>query len=917
MTRTSEASTISERVFAALVRLFPRTFRNRFGRDMRDLFRDQLYAARSRSGTAGVARLWLAVIPSLVAAAILEHRDAIRDERTARRARRAQSTNDLPYTTRRDTVLETLMSDLRFAGRMLRKSPVFAVVAIVVISLGSGAVTTIFSAMNAVVLRPLPGTTGGSRLILFERRSPDFREGASASYAFYSHLRDRARTLDGAAAWSKVSLSIAASGEGNAVYGNIVSGNYFAVLGVRPALGRFFAPDEDRTPLTHPVVVVSHSFWESRLGADSTAIGRTVGVNGHQYTLIGVAPPGFRGVFTPLKTDAWVPLMMQAQVRPGRDLTDAPWLWMFGRVANGSTRVDAQRELGALTAAWAKEAGESAGNRQYTAIRITDLTGLPDDARKAFLGFTALLLGAAGLVLLIASVNVASMLSARAIARRREMALRTALGAGRGRLVRQLLTESLLLFLFGAVGGIVVARVATSALERIPVPGDASLSLELSPDPRVFVFAIMISLATGIVFGLAPALQGAGKDIATRLRNDSAASSARRSFGANALIVGQLALSLVILVAAGLFMRALDQGARVDPGFDVGGVATTRLSTESWGYDDTRGRAFYRSLREQVAALPGVTAVAYTDILPLTMSTSGATIQVGSAPSGPDDQSGRVRVQVSHVDPGYFEVVRIPLVRGRPFASSDDDRAPKVAIVNETLVRQLWPDGSALGRTFRFQGDQVTIVGVARDSKYGSLTERTPAYVYTPVAQRWRPDLTLLVRTSGDPVTMAPLLRDVVRAIDPAVPRPHVRPLQDETSIVLFPQRIAAIVTGVLGGVGLLLAAVGLYGSIAYSVSRRTREIGVRVALGAQRTDVLGMVVREGMRLASVGVVVGIVLAAAATRLIAGFLFSVSPVDGTTFAGMSLLFIAVALLASYLPARRAAATDPLTALRSD
>ena len=917
MTRTSDAPTVSERVFAALVSLFPRTFRDRFGRDMRDLFRDQLYAARSRSGIAGVAHLWLAVIPSLVAAATLEHRDAIRDERAARRARRAQSTDDLPYTTRRDTVLETLMSDLRFAGRMLRKSPVFAVVAIVVISLGSGAVTTIFSAMNAVVLRPLPGTTGGSRLILFERRSPDFSEGASASYAFYSHLRDRARTLDGAAAWSKVSLSVAASGEGNAVYGNIVSGNYFSVLGVRPALGRFFAPDEDRTPLTHPVVVVSHSFWESRLGADSTAIGRTVGVNGHEYTLIGVAPPGFRGVFTPLKTDAWVPLMMQAQLRPGRDLTDASWLWMFGRVANGSTRVDAQRELGALTAAWANEAGESAGNRRYTAIRVTDLTGLPDDARKAFLGFTALLLGAAGLVLLIASVNVASMLSARAIARRREMALRTALGAGRGRLVRQLLTESLLLFLFGAGGGIVLARVATSALERIPVPGDASLSLELSPDPRVFAFAIMISLATGIAFGLAPALQGAAKDITARLRNDSAASSARRSFGTNALIVGQLALSLVILVAAGLFMRALDQGSRVDPGLDAGGVATTRLSTESWGYDDTKGRAFYQSLREQVAALPGVTAVAYTDVLPLTMSTSGAMIQVRGAPSGPDDQSGRVRVQVSHVDPGYFEVVRIPLVRGRSFASSDDERAPKVAIVNETLVRQLWPDGPALGRTFRFQDDQVTIVGVARDSKYGSLTERTPAYVYTPVAQHWRPDLTLLVRISGDPVTIAPSLRDIVRAIDPAVPRPHVRTLQEETSIVLFPQRIAAIVTGVLGGVGLLLAAVGLYGSIAYSVSRRTREIGVRVALGAQRTDVLRMVVREGMRLASVGVVVGIVLAAAATRLIAGFLFSVSPVDGTTFAGMSLLFIAVALLASYLPARRAAATDPLTALRSD
>jgi len=323
-------------------------------------------------------------------------------------------------------VLETLLGDLRFAGRMLRKSPVFTVVAIIVISLGSGAVTTIFSAMNAVVLRPLPGTSGGNRLVLFERRTPDFAEGVSGSYGYYRHVRDATRTLSGVAAWSKVSLSISTGGEGAAVYGNIVSGNYFSVLAVPPTINRFFAPDEDRIPLAKPVVVVSHSFWESHLGADSTVIGRSVSVNGHPFTLIGVAPAGFRGVFTPLKTEAWVPLMMQAQLRPGRDLTDAPWLWMFGRLERGATREAARRELAALTATWVDNTSEPAGYRKYASIRITDLTGLPDDARNAFLGFTALLLGAAGLVLLIASVNVASMLSARAVARRREMALRTA-----------------------------------------------------------------------------------------------------------------------------------------------------------------------------------------------------------------------------------------------------------------------------------------------------------------------------------------------------------------------------------------------------------------------------------------------------------------------------------------------------------
>ncbi|HUQ81344.1 MAG TPA: ABC transporter permease [Gemmatimonadaceae bacterium] len=917
MSRSPRSVALSERLFALLVRLFPLAFRESFGDDMRELFRDQLRDAERRHGTLGVTRVWLRTLPSLAHAAVLERRDAIRD---SARTRRAIAAADTSFTSRRDSVLETLVADLRFAGRMLRKSPVFTAVAIVVISLGSGAVTTIFSAMNAVVLRPLPGTTGGARLVLFERRTPDFSEGVSGSYAYYRHIRDNARTLDGTAAWSKVSLSISTGGEGAAIYGNIVSGNYFSVLGVRPALGRFFAPDEDRTPLAHPVVVVSHSFWESHLGADSSVIGKPVSVNGQPYTLIGVAPPGFRGVFTPLKTDAWVPLMMQAQLRPTRDLTDSAWLWLFGRLEAGTSRDAARRELASLTAAWLDNTSEPAGYRTYSSIRLTDLTGLPDDARNAFLGFTTLLFGAAALVLLIASVNVASMLSARAIARRREMALRTALGAARGRLVRQLLTESLMLFVIGAAGGMAIAWAATGALEQIPLPGDASLSLELSPDPRVFGFALITSLVTGIVFGLAPALQGVGKDITSRLRNDTAGSGARRSLASNALIVGQLALSLVLLVAAGLFIRALDSGSRIDPGFQVSGVATSRFNAEAWGYDSTKAQAFYETLHERVAALPGVTAVTLTDIVPLANQTSGSSIQLDGATgtTGTTANDGaRLAVQVSIADPGYFDVVRLPIVLGRAFTPSDDARAPRVAIVNETLAKRLAPDGNAIGRTFGYDRRRVTVVGIARDSKYGSLTEQVPAYVYTPTAQSWRSDLTLMVRSAVDPASLAPAIRDIVREIDPTLPRPLVRTLQQETSIVLFPHRIAAIVTGVLGGVGLMLAAVGLYGIIAYSVSRRTREIGVRVALGAQRGDVLGMVVREGMRLAGTGVAVGLVLAAIATRLIAGFLFSVSPMDGATFAAMSGVFIAVALLASYLPARRAAATDPLTALRSD
>ena len=813
-------------------------------------------------------------------------------------------------------MLQTVGSDLRFAGRMLRRSPVFTVVAVLIISLGCGAVTTIFSSINAVVLRPLPGTSDPDRLIMVERRTRDFGEGVSGSYRYYRHLTDRARTLTGVAAWSKVSLSIAAGAESVGLYGNIVSGNYFSVLGERPALGRFFLPDEGRKPLADPVVIVSHDFWTTRLGGDTSAIGRTVQVNGHPYTLVGVTTAGFRGVFSPLKVDAWVPINMQAQLKPDGDLEDQPWLWLFARLAPGAARADAQRELVSLTESWVRVTTEPPGFQRYVGIRLTDLTGLPDDARRAFLGFTAVLLGAAMLVLMIASVNVASMLSARAVARRREMALRTALGASRGRLVRQLITESLVLFILGAIGGIAVAWIATGSLERIPIPSDEALSLELSPDPRVFVFALVVSLATGLVFGLAPALQGAGRDIATRLRNETAGSGARRSLAGNALIVAQLALSLVLLVAAGLFTKALNVGARLDPGFDPSGVVTTTFDPRSWGYDSVKAGAFYQTVRERVAAEPGVTAVSYADLLPLTMSTSGDAI-MPNGPGRPGDGAPRVSVSVSAVDAGYFDVLGIPIRAGRAFTDRDDAVAPKVAIVNETLATRLWPRGTALGRTFGFHGERVLVVGVARDSKYGTLAERTPAYVYLPLAQADRPDRKLIVRSAVDPAPLARAIREIVRTLDPAIPQPLVTTLRHETSIVLFPQRIAATVTGVLGAVGLLLAAVGLYGLIAFTVNRRTREIGVRVALGAQRGDVLGMVVREGMQLAGTGVVVGVLLAAAATRLIAGFLFDVSPLDALTFAGMSALFVAVALLASYLPARRAAATDPLTALRAE
>jgi len=815
--------------------------------------------------------------------------------------------------------VESFVTDLRYAGRMLRKSPVFSFVTILVVALGTGAVTTIFSATNAMLLRPLPGAHDARRLFAIDRKHRDGKQGMSASYAYYSYLRDRAKSFDGIVAWNDLPLTISVNSVGTLAYGNIVSGNYFGVLGVRPELGRFFSPDEDRTPLTHAVLVISDGFWRTTFGGDSGVIGRSVQVNGHPFTIIGVVPPSFRSVYIPLKSDVWAPVMMKPLLRPGHDLTDASdiSLRLFGRLKAGVSEEAARQEATALTHAWVAARNDPATwAKDYVDARLVPLSGLPEDATQAIVGFFFLLLGASALVLLIASVNVAAMLSARGVARGREMAVRAALGARRGRLVRQLLTESLVLFLFGAIGGIAIAVATTRAFQRMPLPD--MIELDLAPDYRVVAFALLISLAAGLVFGIAPALRAARTDISRRIREDSPSGGRRTAMG-NVLVIAQLALSLLLLVAAGLFLRALDRGNRVDPGFDMTGVSVATLDAESWGYDSTKARAFFTELRRELGEAPGVTSVTYSGVRPLYAGLSSTRVHVdepGRADAGDGGGQG-VLAGVAAVDADYFETLKMPITRGVPFAARDDAGAARVAVINETLANMLWPDGGAVGRTFNHVNDRVTVVGVARDAKYAWLTEARTPFVFFPVAQEWTPRQFLLVRSAAPANEVAMQVRRAVQAIDRGLPAPIVTTLRESSSIVLLPQRVAAIVTGALGAIGLLMATIGLYGIMSYSVSRRGREIGIRVALGARRGEVLGMVVREGMQLAVAGVAIGLVLSVAATRLMSSFLFSVSPLDSLTFVGMSALFLGVAFVSSYLPARRAASADPMTALRTD
>lgn len=820
--------------------------------------------------------------------------------------------------------MQSILHDLRFALRMLRKSPVFAVIAVLVITLGTGAVTTIFSVANAIALRPLAGVERADELVDVMRVQRDGTGSNRASYPYFAQLRGAGgasgRARADVAAWAMMPLTISTGSEGVSAQGTIVSGNYFRVLDMRPALGRFFTPDEDAISGAPPVVVLSHAFWSSRLAADSSVIGRIVRLNGYAVTVVGIAPPGFGGVYGALRNDAWVPMSTQPQLRPGPDLLQNPapeWLELIARIPEGASRGVVERELSQSTAEYVALGSEPADRRAFTDVRVSTLSGLPFDMHGPVLGFMALMLGGAGLVLLIASINVAAMLLARGVARQRETSVRLALGATRRRLVRQLLTETLVLYALGAVGGVALALNAAPLLAQLPLPTGLPLTLDFAPDARVLAFTLVVALATGVAFGIAPALRATGDDIGTRLRTDSSGAGTRRATMHGVLIAAQMAGSLLLLVAAGLFLRALDRGRQLELGFETSHVAVAGISVETFGYDASRRQRFFQSLKESVANAPGVVAVSYADDLPLRMHNSDNLQLEGSAVTDPGERG--TPVPFAEVGDGYFDVLQIPIVEGRGFTGQDDERAPNVAVINQSFARRHWPTG-AIGRTFRRGNERVTVVGVARDAKYATLREAAQPFVYFALGQRAAHvagHAELLVRTSGDPSAMAPLIREAVLAFDPLVPTPAVTTLAATTSAVLLPQQVAALVTAVLGGVGLLLAAVGLYGIVAFSVGERTREIGVRLALGADRGDVLRMVVRQGMRPVAAGLGIGVLLAAGVTRLLVAYLLGVSPLDAVTFAAVGAILVAVALAASYLPARRAARTDPVRALRAE
>ena len=816
--------------------------------------------------------------------------------------------------------MSSLAADFRYAIRSLAKTPGFTVVAILTLALGIGANSSVFTLVNAALFRPVPAPHSDQLVRLAatraegpSRRATSFRR--AFSYPEFRDYTTQLRSLASLAAFQDIPLSLGSGGEPERTKGLITSATYFRVLGFRPAAGRFFNSEDD-VPGATPVTVISHALWQRRFGSAPDLVGRAITINGRPFTVIGVAPERFAGTELGLAIELWVPFASARVAMPdgGTLLEDrtAPWLRAFGRLGPGVTldQADAEARTIATRLATAYPAileGNSA--------RVIPMTGGLDPGNRQEAGpILGLLMAVPALVLLIACANVANLMLARATSRRREVGIRVALGATRGRLFMQLLTESLVLTLLAGAIGLLLSFWLNDLLIAVSeLPPEVAVAL--TPDIRVLGFTAAVALFTGVLFGLAPALGASRTDLVPTLKGEGGGLGlqVRRSRLVSSLVVAQVALSLVLLVAAGLFLRTLGKALRVDPGVDTSHAVAVSFDLRIQGYDAARQGAFYTQLLERVRGLPGVTAASLASPMPLGSRLISSTV----AAEGPNQDDANVQVSYAAVWPAYFTAAGTSLTRGREFTTRDVAGAPPVVIVNETLAHRLWPGQDPIGKRLRFGGEPfLEVVGVARDGKYHELTERPRGFLYVPERQRADlSDITLLVRTAGDPRSLIPVLGEAVHALDRSLPLFQAITLEDALRQRLDGERGASSVLGVFGGLALLLAALGLYGVMAYAVAQRTREVGVRMALGAERPRVLRQFVGEGMRLATIGIVIGLVIAAALTRVIAQFLYGITATDVFTFALCAAVLGSVAALASFIPARRAAQVDPMVALR--
>jgi len=805
---------------------------------------------------------------------------------------------------------------------MSLKSPGFTLVAVLTLAVGIAATTTVFSWIDAVLLRPIPGVANGSKVVSLESLTPN-GEYMLSSYPDYRDYRDHLKLVSGLTMSLLTPLSMGDADRAERVWGELVTGNYFAVLGVKPALGRFFSPEEygDKQG-GYPVVVIGNGLWKRRFNSDPNVLGTTVRVNRQQLTIVGVAPAQFKGTMAGLEFEMWTPLVMAAQLNTMPE-------WMLGdrhtrnlqglaRLNPGVSLAQARAEVSALARQLALDHPDTSAGVGATLLPVWQAhTG----AQSLLLAPLQILMAVCGVVLLIVCANVANLLLARATARHREFGVRLALGAGRGRLVRQLLTESLLLALMGALAGAPMAMWMSQALGYLMPAAGLPIALDVEMNADILAFTLLLCVLVCAVSGIAPAMHTAGANLNDAIKEGGRSGSAggRSARLRGLLVVSEVALALVAIIGAGLFARSFQLARQIRPGFDPEHVLVSNLALSTAGYTVPDRKLFCFRLRDRLERQSGITGVTYADSIPLGFDPGAwEELEIQGYEKG---RSENMQIYRNVVSPGFFQVLGIPLLMGRDFTEQDDLRkeAKPVMIVNQAFARRYFGGGYPLGRQVHGWGKWFTVVGVVKDSKYHTPNEAPEPYFYVAFKQVYRADMgiAVYVRAAGDSGQALATMRREVHAMDPNVSVYDAMPLTEYIGASLFVQKIGASLLGVLGLLALVLAAVGLYSVMAYTITQRTHEIGIRVALGAKSSDVLGLMVRQGMGLTLAGLVVGVLAAAAVTRLAAGLLVNVSATDPVIFGVAAAFLAAVALAASYLPALRAARIDPNRALRSE
>ncbi|MBL0171099.1 MAG: ABC transporter permease [Gemmatimonadaceae bacterium] len=810
-----------------------------------------------------------------------------------------------------------LRQDVRFAGRMLAKSPLFTTIVVLTLAIGIGLNTAVFAAVDALMLRPLPGVRNSNELMQLYRTAPGNARFNSSSIPHFFDLRNRTKgVFSGVAAWSFQPVNITADGPPRTVMAEMVSANFFSVLGVNALRGRFFTPDEDVGAGAHPVAVLSYGAWKSLFASDPNVVGRTIPVNSQSMTIIGVAPEGFNGALPIVQPELWVPIMQVAQIKPGNgsDLENRGnnYNTVIARLAPGISVEQARARLTAVDAELLKEFPNDYEGSGTNLVRQDD-AGIHPMFRGAQFGLSAVVMVVVAILLIIACVNVANLFLARARDRAREMAIRLALGARRAALVRQLLIESLLFSLVSGVAGLLVAVWAIRIANSVSVPMSITMKPDITLSPMVLGFAFGVTVLTGMLFGIAPALQSTSPALIPALKGEAPAGESR-SRTSKGLVVAQMALSIVLLVCAALFLVNLRSATTLDKGFDGENLLIADVDPGLQGYARPRAREFYRTVLERLRANPMVRDVAIISDVPLGPSNSDRGVSIpGYVPAKNEGMS----ISYTSASAGYFKTMGIGLRAGREFVEQDDSTAAQVIVVNQRFADRFWPGQSAIGKTVRTGERDYSIVGVVPTGKYQRLGEDPTAYMYFAQNQRFQTTMSFVIRTKGDPMALAPTLRREIAALDPNLPVSSIRTMDKHLGWALMPARVAGTALGVFGLLGLLLASVGMYGVMAYSVAQRTREIGIRMAIGATASHVITLIMRQGLTLVLVGTAIGLAGAIAASRLLASVLYGSDAINPATFVAVPLVLIAVAAVATFVPARRAALVDPAITLRAE